>query len=116
MTIRLRLQFSLMGWMYTLSMPYRGTFKKPMEELTMPMKELTLHDEELVMAKEELTMEDEVRCYCYTNPFTTTEMSRDIEDVRSCMEYSSPLALFLQRRCPSREMSKGWRKRGDALT
>ena len=62
-TTRLRLQFSLVGWMYTLSMPYRGNFKKPMEELTMPVEELTLHGEELVMPKEELTMEKEVRFY-----------------------------------------------------
>ena len=112
--------------MYKLSMPYRGNNKMPMDELTMLMEELTLHRDEMVFPKEELTMEDEVRCYCYTSPFTTeemsrdveatTEMSRDVEDVRSCMKYSSPLALSLRRRCPSREMSKGWRKRGDALT
>ena len=102
--------------MYTLSMPYRGNNKMPMDELTMLMEELTLHRDEMVLPKEKLTMEEEVRCYCYTSPFTTEEMSRDVEDVRSCMEYSSPLALLLQRRCPSREMSKGWRKRGDVLT
>ena len=62
-TIRLRLQFSLMVWMYKLSMPYRGNFKKPMEELTMPMEELTLHGEELVMPREmSKEVEEERRC------------------------------------------------------
>ena len=47
-----------------------------LDELTMLMEELTLHRDKMVLPKEKLTMEEEVRCYCYTSPFTTEEMSR----------------------------------------
>ena len=83
-TIRLRLQYSLMVWMYKISMPYRGNTRESME------REPTMSREVLTMPREELTMPMEEEVKCYSSPSTTKKML-EVEKERSCADLAKPL-------------------------